>query len=52
MRDDADNCTIATHLDAYLLWLFGYMMSCVSQEEAVSRYLILHARLITDTEVH
>jgi hypothetical protein len=30
MRDDADETTSNRHLEAYLLWLFGYVMFCGS----------------------
>jgi hypothetical protein len=40
MRDDAVDYTSARHLDVYLLWLFGYVMFCRSQGEAVSRFPI------------
>ena len=48
MRADTDDGTVTRHLEAYLLWLFGYMMFCGSQEDSVSRYLIPHARAIAD----
>jgi hypothetical protein len=44
MRDDADKQTSNRHLEAYLLWLFDYVMLCGSQGNAVSRFLIPHAR--------
>jgi hypothetical protein len=31
MRDNADEQTSNRHLEAYLLWLFGYVMFCGSQ---------------------
>jgi hypothetical protein len=30
MRDDADEPTSNKHLEAYLLWLLGYVMFCGS----------------------
>jgi hypothetical protein len=51
MKDDADELTNNRHLEAYLLWLFGYVMFCGSQGDAVSRFLIPHARRIVDTTV-
>jgi hypothetical protein len=30
MRDDADEQTSNRHLEAYLLWIFGYVMFCGS----------------------
>jgi hypothetical protein len=40
MRDDADETTSNRHLEAYLLWLFSYVMFYGSQGDAVSRFLI------------
>jgi hypothetical protein len=51
MRDDADEQTSNKHLEAYLLWLFGYVMFYGSHGDAVSRFLIPHARRITDATV-
>jgi hypothetical protein len=48
MRADADEGTSNRHLEAYLLWLFGYIMFCGSQGDAVSRFLIPHARMIAE----
>jgi hypothetical protein len=31
MRGDVDELTSNMHLEAYLLWLFGYVMFCGSQ---------------------
>jgi hypothetical protein len=51
MRLDADEPTSNRHFEAYLLWLFGYMMFCGSQGDAVSRFPIPHAwRIIDSTE--
>jgi hypothetical protein len=35
--------------EAYLLWLFGFVIFCSSQGDAVSKFLIPYARRITDT---
>jgi hypothetical protein len=51
MRDDADEQTSNTHLEAYMLWLFGYVMFCGSQGDAVSRFLIPHTWRIADITV-
>jgi hypothetical protein len=39
MRDDADELTSNRHLEAYMLWLFDYVMFCGSQGDAVSGFL-------------
>jgi hypothetical protein len=51
MREDADESTSNSPLEAYLLWLFSYVMFCRSQGDAVSRFLIPHARRIADNTV-
>jgi hypothetical protein len=48
MRDDADEPTSNKHLEVYMLWLFGYVIFCGSQGDAVLRFLIPHVRRITD----
>jgi hypothetical protein len=45
---DAERETIDRFFEAYLLWLFGFVLFCSSQGDAVARYLIPHARRITD----
>jgi hypothetical protein len=49
LADDAEQETVDRFFEAYLLWLFGFMLLCSSQGDAVARYLIPHARRITDT---
>jgi hypothetical protein len=51
MRDDANDYTVGRHLEAYLLSLFGHVMSCGSQGGVVSKYLILYARMIAEADV-
>ena len=48
MRDDADDATIARHLEAYILWLFGWIMFCSSQGDSCPKQLIPVARAIAD----
>jgi hypothetical protein len=43
MRDDTDEPTSNRHLKVYLFWLFGYVMFCGYQGDAVSRFLTPHA---------
>jgi hypothetical protein len=40
MEDDAEPSTTDKFLEAYLLWLFGFVMFCESVGDAVSKYLI------------
>jgi hypothetical protein len=51
MRDDADELTSNRHLEAYMLWLFGYVMFCGSQGDAVSGFLNPHVWRIADATV-
>jgi hypothetical protein len=48
LADDAEKETVNRFFEAYLLWLFGFVLFCSSQGDAVTRYLIPHARRITD----
>ena len=52
MRADADNFTVARHLEAYLLWLFGWVMFCSSQGDSCPKQLIPLARSIADAPLH
>ena len=48
MRDDADDATVTRHLEAYILWLFGWIMFCSSQGDSCPKQLIPVARAIAD----
>ena len=48
MRDDADDATVARHFEAYLLWLFGWVMFCSSQGDSSPKHLLPVARAIAD----
>lgn len=48
MRDDADEDTVARHLEAYLMWLFGWVMFCSSQGNSMPKHLLPYAREIAD----
>ena len=52
MRADADNATVARHLEAYLLWLFGWVMFCSSQGDSCPKQLVPLARSIADAPLH
>jgi len=52
MRPDADNFTVARHFEAYLLWLFGWVMFCSSQGDSCPKQLIPLARSIADAPLH
>ena len=51
MRDDADNATVARHLEAYILWLFGWIMFCSSQGDSCPKQLIPVARAIANARL-
>jgi hypothetical protein len=48
LADDAQPGEVDKFLEAYLLWLFGFVMFCESAGDEVSKYLIPYARMITD----
>jgi hypothetical protein len=48
LADDAGQETVDRFFEAYLLWLFGFVLFCSSLGDAVARYLIPHARRIAD----
>nr|XP_034580881.1 protein MAIN-LIKE 2-like [Setaria viridis] len=48
MREDADEATVARHLEAYLLWLFGWTLFCTSQGNSVPKHLVPYARAIAE----
>jgi hypothetical protein len=48
LADDAEQETVDRFFEAYLLWLFGFVLFCSSQCETVKRYLTPHARRIAD----
>ena len=52
MRDDADDATVARHLEAYILWLFGWIMFCSSQGDSCPKQLIPLERSIADAPLH
>jgi hypothetical protein len=41
LADDTQPEIVNRFLEVYLLWLFGFMMFCSSQGDAVSKFLIL-----------
>ena len=51
MRYDADVATVARHLEAYILWLFGCIMFCSSQGDSCPKQLVLVARAIADARL-
>jgi hypothetical protein len=51
MVDDADDQTSNRFLEVYLLWLFGWVLSCESAGDFVSWCMIPWAQRIADTHV-
>ena len=45
---DADEYSVTKSLEAYLLWLFGYIMFNNTHGNSVDRILLLYAREIAD----
>ena len=48
MLEDADDYTVARHLEAYLLWLFGWIMFTSTHGNSVRKELIHYAREVVD----
>jgi hypothetical protein len=48
MADDADYPMSNRYLEGYLLWLFGWVLSCESTGDSVSRNLLPWAQRIAD----
>lgn len=52
MHPQADDATVSRHLEAYLLWLFGWTMFTSTHGNTVDRTLIRFAREIADSDPH
>ena len=50
LDDDADDDSVLRSLEAYLLWLFGYIMFNNGHGNAVDKILIPYAQEIVDSE--
>jgi hypothetical protein len=48
MPHDANEATISLSLEAYLLWLFGYVMFCNTQGNIADKFFITYAKLLAD----
>jgi hypothetical protein len=48
LADDDEQETVDRFFEAYMLWLFGFVLFCSSQGDTVARYLIPHAWRIVD----
>ncbi|XP_072148532.1 protein MAIN-LIKE 2-like [Setaria viridis] len=48
MREDTEDNTVARHLEAYLLWLFGWTLFYTSQGNSVPKHLLRYARPIAE----
>lgn len=46
MREDADEDTVSLHLEAYVLWLLGWVLFCNSQGSSCPKHLIPYARAV------
>ena len=50
MADDATEYQVARHLEAYILWLFGWVMFTSAHGNSVDARLIEYARQIADSD--
>ena len=48
LDEDADDDSVSRSLEAYLLWLFGFVMFCNGHGNSVDRILMPYAREIAD----
>lgn len=50
MDPTADDQQVSCHLEAYLLWLFGWVLFTSSHGDTVNAWLIVYARAIANGE--
>ena len=48
LADDAEDWRVSKHLEAYLLWLFGWVMFTCSHHDSVDKHLVWFAQQIAD----
>ncbi|XP_072147905.1 protein MAIN-LIKE 2-like [Setaria viridis] len=48
IRADTDDATVVRHLEAYLLWHFGWLMFCTSRGNSVPKHLLPYVRAIVE----
>ena len=48
LADDAEDWRVSSHLEAYLLWLFGWVMFTSSHQDNVDKHLVWFAQQIAD----
>lgn len=51
MHPDADDYAVARHLEAYLLWLFGWVMFTGTHGTSVSKTLVPYAADLADAQL-
>lgn len=51
MRIDTDSYTMARHMEAYLLWLFGWVMFTSTHGNSVRKDMIHYARAIVNASL-
>ena len=44
LADDAEDWRVSKHLEAYLLWFFGWVMFTSSHHDSVDKHLIWYAQ--------
>ena len=52
MAEDAEDWRVARHLEAYLLWLFGWVLFTSSHHDSVDKHLIPFCQQIADAPLH
>ena len=48
LAEDAEDWRVRRHLEAYLLWLFGWVLFTSSHHDSVDKHLIWYAQQIAD----
>jgi hypothetical protein len=43
-----DEATLSRYLEAYLLWLFGWLLFCNAHDNSVDKTFVPYARVIVD----
>jgi ABC-type sulfate transport system permease component len=50
LHPDADTNNVSRSLEAYLVWLFGYVMFPNTHRNSVGKFLLSYARAIVDAD--
>ena len=51
MAEDAPDHTVRRHFEAYLMWLFGWVMFLESHDDNIDKNMIRYAQELADWQV-